>query len=148
MIKHRQFFKDQVSFNNLLEIDDQKILYKIHLNYRLNYLKDTAIGRFIEEVTLKHINFLTHYNNNDIIQYFLENNEQLIKVLIDKIKEDDLQIRYQGISFLLELITCCKDIVLFSFNLRFNRESIFLKHFVIEKLLKFSKIPYLKMKIF
>ena len=110
MIKHRQFFKEQVSFNNLLEIDDPKILYKIHMNHRLNYLKDTATGRFIEEVTLKNINFLTHYNNTDLIQYFLSN-EILLKNLIEKIKDENLEIRYQGISFLLELINCCKDIV-------------------------------------
>ncbi len=110
MIKHRRFFKEQVTFNNLLEIDDPKILYKIHMNHRLNYLKDTATGRFIEEVTLKNINFLTHYNNSDLIQYFLTN-DKLLKKLIEKIKDENLEIRYQGISLLLELINCCKDIV-------------------------------------
>lgn len=93
-----------------MEIDDPKILTKIHINHRLNYLKDTATGRFIEDVTLKNINFLLHYNNSDIIQYFLSNENILMK-LLDKIKDEDLNIRYQGICLLLELINCCKDIV-------------------------------------
>ena len=119
MIKHRQFFKEQVTFNNLLNIEDSKVLYKIHMNHRLNYLKDTATGRFIEEVTLKNINFLTHYNNTDIIQHFLSN-ESLLNNLIDKIKNENLEVRHQGISFLLELINCCKDIVIY-LNLLFKK---------------------------
>ena len=140
MIKHRQFFKDQVVFKNLLEIDNQQILNKIHMNHRLTYLRDTAIGRFIEENTIKNINILIHYNNSDLVQYFLSN-ENLLKNLIEKINNDDFGIRSQGIQFLLELISCSKDIVkmknifnqfIFFLKLifRYKQEYISLKNYV------------------
>lgn len=110
IIKHRQFFREQVVFKNLLEIENKQILQKIHMNHRLTYLRDTATGRFIEEITIKNINILIHYNNSDIVQYF-HGNDILLRNMIDKIKEEDLEIRNQGISFLLELISCSKDIV-------------------------------------
>jgi hypothetical protein len=76
----------------------------------LQYLRDTAIGRFIEEMTIKHINVILHYNNSDIIQYFL-NNKQLLQKVVDRIAEDDLNLKNDGILFMLELIGCSKDLV-------------------------------------
>jgi len=111
MIKHRQFFKDQVTFKNLLHITNKEIIEKIHMNHRLTYLRDTATGRFIEEVTIRSINSILNLNNSEIIQYFLSN-ENLLRSMVDKIKQEDLEIRSQGISFLLELISCGKEIVI------------------------------------
>jgi hypothetical protein len=110
MIKHRQFFRDIAKFKNILNLEDNSLLNKIHLNHRLSYLRDTAIGRFIEEMTIKHINVMMHYNNSDIIQYFL-NNRSFLKKIIDKILENDTEKKNEGILFLLELITCCKDLL-------------------------------------
>ncbi len=110
MIKHRSFFRDSLKFKNILNLEDPSLLNKIHLNYRLAYLRDTAIGRFIEEMTIKHINIMLHYNNSDIVQYFL-NNKFLLKKIIDSIFSEDLQIKNEGIHFVLELITCCKDLI-------------------------------------
>ena len=110
MIKHRQFFKEVAKFKNILNIEDTALLNKIHLNHRLTYLRDTAIGRFIEEMTIKHINVMVHYNNSDIIQFFL-NNRPLLKKIIDRIFENDYELKNEGVLFLLELITCCKDLL-------------------------------------
>ena len=81
------------------------------MNHRLTYLRDTAIGRFIEENTIKNINILIHYNNSDIIQFFL-GNEILIKSMLNKIGDENLNTRNEAISFLMELSGCCKDIVI------------------------------------
>ncbi len=82
------------------------------MNHRLTYLRDTATGRFIEEITIRNVNSILNLNNSEIIQYFLSN-ENLLIAMIDKIKDDDHEIRSQGISLLLELISCGKEIVYF-----------------------------------
>jgi hypothetical protein len=110
MIKHRQFFREVAKFKNILNIDDTNILNKIHLNHRLSYLRDTAIGRFIEEMTIKNINMMVHYNNSDITQFFL-NTRSYIKKIIDRIFETDPEKKNEGILFLLEIIACCKDLL-------------------------------------
>jgi hypothetical protein len=96
----------------LLNITNKDILEKIHMNHRLTYLRDTATGRFIEEITIRNVNSILNLNNSEIIQYFLSN-ENLLIAMIDKIKDDDHEIRSQGISLLLELISCGKEIVYF-----------------------------------
>lgn len=110
ILKHKQYFQDQVKFKNVLEINDESILHKIHLNHRLVYLRDTAIGRFIEETTLKNINILVHYNNSDIVQYFLSNKFYL-KDLANKMISNNLEEANDAILYMLELINVSKDLL-------------------------------------
>lgn len=55
-LKHRDFLKNQVKFKQVVTITDESILEAIHLNYRLSYLKDTAIARFIDDSVISSIN--------------------------------------------------------------------------------------------
>ena len=117
IVPHRKYFTEIVKFKNLLDIKNKEILHKIHLNLRLSYLKDTAICRFIEENTLKIINSMIQLNNNEIIQFFLQNLENL-KLLLDLIKNnDDINIKKDACLFLVELMNCSFDI--FSLRITF-----------------------------
>ena len=48
--------KNKVKFKQVVKIDDDSILDAIHLAYRLTYLKDTAIARFVDDTVLATIN--------------------------------------------------------------------------------------------
>ena len=110
IVPHRKYFTEIVKFKNLLDIKNKEILHKIHLNLRLSYLKDTAICRFIEENTLKNINSMIQLNNNEIIQFFLQNLENL-KLLLDLIKNNnDFNVKKDACLFLVELMNCSFDI--------------------------------------
>jgi hypothetical protein len=111
IIRHRQYFKEHSMFKNILNIQDNFILSKINTNHRLNYLRDTAIGRFIEEHTIKHINILLHYNNSEIMQYFITNKHYLQQI-VEFINSDNIDTKLNGVSFMIELINCSKDLVI------------------------------------
>jgi len=49
--KYRTFLKERVVFINTTKIEDKEVLGKIHLNFRLTFLRDTASARWIEETT-------------------------------------------------------------------------------------------------
>jgi hypothetical protein len=55
-LKHRDFLQNKVKFKQVVRIDDETILEAIHLSYRLTYLKDTAIARFVDDSVLATIN--------------------------------------------------------------------------------------------
>lgn len=40
---------------------------RIHINYRLAYLKDTVMARYIDDIALKVINQLIQSNNREIV---------------------------------------------------------------------------------
>ena len=71
------------------------------------------IGRFVEENTVKNINYIIHFNNSDILQYFT-NHKNLISELFKKIESNDFEEKFQGMSFLSELIQICKDLVIYT----------------------------------
>lgn len=54
--KHRLFFSEKAKFKQVVVIEDPGILTKIRLNFRLTYLKDTALARCIEDHTLQQVN--------------------------------------------------------------------------------------------
>ena len=78
---HREFFQKKAKFHNFLGIKDSKILSKIKLIYRLTYLRDVAIARFIEENTLRAINILIQLHFNDIFSFISVNKGLLSRVV-------------------------------------------------------------------
>ena len=108
-IPHRQYFKNIVKFKNPLNIKDPEILKKINQNLRLTYLRDTALSRLIEDNAVKTINTILQYNHNDIIQFFL-NHIIYLELLLNQLKNDDLNIKKEACLFLSEIIEVSKDV--------------------------------------
>ena len=108
-VPHRKYFKDIVKFKNPLNIDDQSILKKINQNLRLTYLRDTALSRLIDDNSVKTINLMIQLNNNDLIQFFLNDNKYFDN-LFSQMKNENLNSKKESCLFLLELIECSKDV--------------------------------------
>lgn len=109
-VRHRKFLTEQSKFKNLFNIDDNSVIEKIKINYRLTYMRDVAIARFIEETTIKNMNIIIHYNNSDIIQYFTTHKE-ILKSLFEMIGSDQTEVKYEGMAFLMELNHISKDLI-------------------------------------
>jgi hypothetical protein len=109
-IEHRKFLNEQAKFKNIFNIDDATIIEKIKVNYRLTYMRDVAIARFIEETTIKNINLTIHYNNSEIIQYFISH-KTILKSLFELISADKFESKYEGMSFLMELNQISKELI-------------------------------------
>lgn len=84
--KHRDFLLNSAKFVNFLNISDDCILYKIRFLYRLTYLRDVAIGRFVEELTLRHINMMYHCYSNEILNYIVKS-RQILNSLMNKLRD-------------------------------------------------------------
>ena len=109
-IPHRKYFKNIVKFKNPLNIKNEELIKKINQNLRLTYLRDTALSRLIEDNAVKTINSILQYNHNDIIQFFL-NNTIYLEMLLDQLKNEDLNIKKEACLFLSEIIECSKDVL-------------------------------------
>ena len=62
---------------------------RIHINYRLQYLKDTVMARYIDEQAVNFINQLIMANNREIVAFiFGTGQEKTMKdIIIDKIRD-------------------------------------------------------------
>lgn len=60
-ITHRTHFKQTANFQEIGEIKDKDIVRWIHINYRLLYLRDCALGHFLDERALNLITMVIIY---------------------------------------------------------------------------------------
>ena len=109
VVPHRIYFKEVVKFKNPLKIENEEIIEKINLNNRLSYLRDTVLARFIDNNTLKAINFSIQLNNNDIIQFFIEEKKYL-ELLCEQLQDNNILIKKDAFLLFNELMNCSKDI--------------------------------------
>jgi hypothetical protein len=54
-ITHREYFKEHASFKQVANIKDERILQMIHWNFKLIYLRDSAIANTFDERVLLYI---------------------------------------------------------------------------------------------
>jgi len=64
-----------------VKIEDEVILENIHMTYRLNYLKDTAMARFIDDQVLSNVNSLIYIKSQEIVNHIFYNKDILMELL-------------------------------------------------------------------
>lgn len=89
-LPHRQVLKVKVRFNDVISFDDQEVVDRIHLNYRLQYLKDIVLPRLLDDGSFVSLTQMIHTNLAAILDY-LQSNKQLVQRLFQQIKQKDLQ---------------------------------------------------------
>ena len=57
-IKHRAFFSEKVHFHTIFDLS-KEITDQIHFNYRLTYVRDSALAHILYERTIQFINLVT-----------------------------------------------------------------------------------------
>eukprot|EP01125_Pyxidicula_operculata_P000252 TRINITY_DN10331_c0_g1_i1.p1 TRINITY_DN10331_c0_g1~~TRINITY_DN10331_c0_g1_i1.p1 ORF type:complete len:744 (+),score=85.65 TRINITY_DN10331_c0_g1_i1:100-2331(+) len=85
--KHAEFLRERVKFKEVVPLNNPSLEAKIHQTFRLQYLKDVALARVLDESTFSTINSIIFVNNLQIITEIL-NNDKIIIDLFLKIKED------------------------------------------------------------
>ncbi|KAF2972275.1 hypothetical protein GQX73_g1243 [Xylaria multiplex] len=70
---HRQWLQGEGRFREVVRIEDQDILKKIHQTYRLQYLKDVVLARILDDNTFSVLNSLIFFNQVDIVTHVQAN---------------------------------------------------------------------------
>ena len=92
-----------------MPLEDHEVIDKIHLNYRLSYLKDTALATGLDENNISTIVNLMSNNNSEVISNILLNHESIAKIF-EKLKNNDIEIRKEAINFLSEIFSISKNL--------------------------------------
>jgi len=89
-IAHRQILKVQVRFKSVLTFEDTETLDRIHLNYRLQYLKDIVLPRLLDDAAFVSLTQMIHQNLS-IILVHVQQNLGLLEQLFVQIRQKDRQ---------------------------------------------------------
>ncbi|KAK4236913.1 component of IIS longevity pathway SMK-1-domain-containing protein, partial [Achaetomium macrosporum] len=66
---HRQWLQNQGRYKEVVKIQDEQVRRKIHMTYRLQYLKDVVLARILDDPTFSVLNSLIFFNQVDIVQH-------------------------------------------------------------------------------
>ncbi|KAK4251461.1 component of IIS longevity pathway SMK-1-domain-containing protein [Corynascus novoguineensis] len=66
---HRQWLNNQGRYKEVVRIQDEQVRRKIHMTYRLQYLKDVVLARILDDPTFSVLNSLIFFNQVDIVQH-------------------------------------------------------------------------------
>jgi protein phosphatase-4 regulatory subunit 3 len=64
----RDFLTKTLKFKNVLNITNEEFLRKVHMAYRLQYLKDTVLARCLDDATIGHLTAFNLALGNELIQ--------------------------------------------------------------------------------
>ena len=96
-----------MKYKTFIAIEDPEIIDKIHQNYRISYLRDTAFATCLEENNLVTISNLLSENNQTLVQSILLDQEN-ITMIFESLKSEGTEKRREAISFISELFSISK----------------------------------------
>ena len=102
---HRRYLQDPSRFKEVVPIEDSDIKQKIHMTWRLLYLKDVVLARILDDPTFSVLNSLIFFNQVDIVSH-LQGNAAFLTELFGVVSDPQStpKRRKDAIDFIQ---TCC-----------------------------------------
>ena len=99
-VSYRHFLQDQSCFHQMLDTPDEQVAHKVHLTYRLNYLKESVMAYYlyIEDPTYNFISHVIAQNNQKILEALLSTHQAAFVRFLAQLCSD----LHRSVSFLLE----------------------------------------------
>jgi protein phosphatase-4 regulatory subunit 3 len=94
-----------VRFKPVLSFEDQETLDRIHLNYRLQYLKDIVLPRLLDDAAFVSLTQMIHTNLSVILDH-VQRHQRLLEQLFSQIRQRDRQ----SLLFLQDVCRLAKQI--------------------------------------
>ena len=123
---HRRYLQDPSRFKEVVPIEDQEVKQKIHMTWRLLYLKDVVLARILDDPTFSVLNSLIFYNQVDIVNH-LQSNSAFLTELFGIIGNpaSTPKRRKDAVDFIQ---TCCSIAKSLQLNARSQLYANFLNH--------------------
>lgn len=108
----RDFLENKVRFKVAVTITDPHVVSCIHLSYKLTYLKDTAMARFIDDTTSHTIMQLVTSMHQQILEYiFGDEFDRIQDELLSKMHDEKgHEEKENAMKFFLEICSLLKSI--------------------------------------
>ncbi|MCL4133163.1 UNVERIFIED_CONTAM: hypothetical protein GTU68_012344, partial [Idotea baltica] len=122
--KHRQFLKSRVKFKEVIPIENNELLSKIHQTYRVQYIQDVVLPTpaVFEENMLSTLSSFVFFNKVEIVS-LIQEDERFLSELFHQLSSSEEEVPLQKRK---DLVLFLKEFCTFSQTLQpVNRESFF-----------------------
>lgn len=79
---HRHFLKNVVVYKEIIPFSNRDIVAKIHQTFKIQYLKDTVLPRYLDDPTFNTLNTIIYFNNLEIIKCIREDEKFLTQLYV------------------------------------------------------------------
>eukprot|EP00008_Paramoeba_atlantica_P008477 CAMPEP_0201486378 /NCGR_PEP_ID=MMETSP0151_2-20130828/10434_1 /ASSEMBLY_ACC=CAM_ASM_000257 /TAXON_ID=200890 /ORGANISM="Paramoeba atlantica, Strain 621/1 / CCAP 1560/9" /LENGTH=900 /DNA_ID=CAMNT_0047870973 /DNA_START=67 /DNA_END=2769 /DNA_ORIENTATION=+ len=87
-IHHREILKNPDLFRQVIPFDDEEVLGKVHQTYRIQYLKETILHRYLDDCTFATLKSLIQMNQIQIV-HRLQTNEKFFSQMFNELTHPD-----------------------------------------------------------
>ncbi|TPX33217.1 hypothetical protein SmJEL517_g03825 [Synchytrium microbalum] len=114
---HRDHLQSKAHFKEIIPIPNKDICAKITLVYRVQFLKDVALARLLDDSTFSTMNSLIFFNHVDIVNYF-QSERDYLNQLFEMLSNEDVSMEKKKDVILLlhELTSIAKTLQVASRN--------------------------------
>ncbi|KAJ1562283.1 Platinum sensitivity protein [Nowakowskiella sp. JEL0078] len=105
----REHINNNAHFKQILPIREPSVIQNIQHSYRLQFLKDVAMARLLDDQTFGTITSLIYFNNLEILNYFQKNEQYLANIFEFFSNEHSEEKKNEAIKFVLEVCGIIKS---------------------------------------
>lgn len=110
---YRDYLRNEVQFKQVIPIESEEMKIKIKTIFRLTFLRDVALARFLDDPNYGTLNSHIFFSQCEIVQYFTQNHSflrQLFTVLHTPDDQVEPGKKEDGVGFLIELCGFAKQL--------------------------------------
>jgi len=117
--RYREFLKNQSYYKKVIEFEDPEIVKKIHLNFRISYLRDSVVSSIIDDPLTNQFNTIIYYNNHEIYEHIISTPKYF-----DHLFERFLDNLQDSIGFLYEFCQIVKSMIQVESKMEFAQKLV------------------------
>lgn len=115
--KHREFLTKTVAYKEVVPIRDERVSCRIHQNFRVSYLRDVILAKYLDDHTFASLNSLVFFNNVEIVNR-LQQDGPFLDELFSRLFANDVELSTLRdlVAFVQELCSLAKNLQMMSRN--------------------------------
>eukprot|EP00400_MALV-I_sp_L67-5_P000760 gene760-803_t len=102
-LPHRKYLQEKAKFNDVIAFNNDLVTRKIHINFRLTYLKDVAMPRSLDDAAFSQIVGMMMHNSMMMLESFLADGSRVLDDLFSIVGK-----QFPALQFLHQLLTLSK----------------------------------------
>jgi len=89
-IPHREYLTKHVVYKEVVPFKNTELVSKIHQTYKIQYIKDVILPRYLDDPTFATLNSILFFNNVEIVS-IIQNDEAFLSELFQRLEAEILE---------------------------------------------------------
>lgn len=89
VVEHREILKRKVKYKKVVDFASDEVVRLVELNFRVQYIRDVALARLLDDVNLTVLNQIVGHNLCTLIEHISNETKPVLEAIIDQLDAKD-----------------------------------------------------------